>query len=755
MQQPTAQTGRMKRTGRTGRMRRTGSMIIAALLSTTAWLPLAQAAPPQVGSIEDDIVILCTNDVHCSIDHEVDEEGNVTHLGYAGVAAYKEEMEQQYSPEQVTLVDAGDAIQGNAIGTLSNGSYLVDLMNQVGYDFAVPGNHEFDYGMDVFQERKEQAKYSYLSANFQDKNGDTVCKPYEIVDYGKTQIAYLGICTPETLTKSAPIHFQDDKGNYIYNFCEAEGKLYEAVQKAVDEARNEGADYVVAIAHLGQEGSSQAWRSDTVLANTTGIDVLLDGHSHEQYMKSVPNKEGKDVTLIQTGYQLAALGKVVIDPGAGYITGQLVKGYDKTDEAIAQAVQDVHDELADVLQQEVAQSDVSLVALDAATQEWLVRRQETNLGDFCADAYRVMLNADIGIINGGGIRTDIAAGTVTYEDVINVHPYGNQLCVVEVTGQQVLDILEMSARLYPESNGGFLQVSGLTYDLDPSIPSPVVLGEKQEFIRVDGTRRVSHVMVNEQPLDVAKTYRLATHDYMIKQGGDGYTMFQDCNIVEDEVMLDNEALIHYIQEKLNGVIGADYREVGGQGRIHIAQSAQQPATSTAPAETPEQQPAAPATPAEPPAQQPAIPDASAEPPAQQPAAPATPAEPPEQQPAAPATPAEPPAQQPATPATPVEPPEQQPAAPVAPAEPPTQQPAAPTVPAAPVAPAAPTTTESVSEEQPTTVIYIVRPGDNLWRIAVRHLGSGLRWKDIYKLNRDKIKNPALIYIGQQLILPVK
>ena len=528
----------------------------------------ASAAPAAPDSAQDagnnDIVILHTNDVHCAIDNAI---------GYAGVAAYKAEMEAIYGEDRVTLVDAGDAIQGGAIGTLSKGAFLVDIMNQTGYDIAVPGNHEFDYGMENFLTlAKDRADYQYICANFIDlSTGMGVFPPYKIIDYGDTQIAYIGIDTPESFTKSTPAYFQDEHGNYIYNFCQGNdgADLYNVVQLSVDSARSEGADYIIAIGHLGTEGSYPEWQSASVLGNTAGIDAFIDGHSHEAYSKTIKNKAGKDVLLVQTGSKLSAIGKLVIDPDTGKITDDLITDYETKEPVTEQFISALQEGFNGILDQVVAQTEVSLSSSDPVTGKRLIRNTETNLGDFVADAYRNVMNADIGLANGGGIRADLKQGDLTYEDIINVHPYGNEMCVAEATGQEILDALELGASKYPEEHGGFLQVSGLSYTIDLSVPSSVVRSDEGEFIRVNGAYRVKNVLVNGEPLDLSRTYTVASHNYMLKNGGDGYVMFKDNNLIKDCTMLDNEALIEYITKNLGGSVGKEYADPYGQGRITI------------------------------------------------------------------------------------------------------------------------------------------------------------------------------------------
>ena len=630
---------------------------LPAVLTLTMALTMAAPALAAEGTEAqegNDIVILHTNDVHCGI-----EDG----LTYAGVSAYARAMEEQYGAENVTLVDAGDAVQGGPIGTLTRGEYLVDIMNQVGYDIFVPGNHEYDYQMPRMLELMDMLDATVVSSNFLDlSTGESVFAPYTILSYGDVDVAYVGITTPESFTKSTPAYFQDEDGSYLYSFCEDESgqALYDNVQASVDAARTEGADYVVAVAHLGVDVSSAPWRSTDVIANTHGIDVMIDGHSHTTIDgQEVLNEDGETVLLNQTGTKLSALGQVVIDPDTGEISAGLITEYQERDPDTQAFVDSINQEFSIILSQVVASTDVALTTVDPSTGERIIRSQETNLGDLCADAYREVLDADVGLINGGGIRADIAAGEITYEDIISVHPYNNQATSVRVTGQQLLDALELGARYTPYENGGFLHVSGLTYTIDTTIPSSVVTDVQDNFVRVDGAYRVKDVMVGGEPLDLERTYVVASHDYMLLSGGDGMTMFDGAEVVKDRVMPDSEVLIQYIRDYLGGVVGQEYADPYGQGRITIL-------TETA-TETPEQ--------------------------------------PAEEIPAEPEPPAEP-----ETPAQP-------------------EQPAG------------------------NSQTYTVQSGDCLWNIAARELGSGLRWSEIYELNRDILSDPDRIQIGQELVLP--
>ena len=517
----------------------------------------------------NDIVILHTDDAHCGVNDN---------LGYAGVAAYKAEMQKTHN--YVALVDCGDAIQGESIGTLSAGAYLVDIMNEVGYDFATFGNHEFDYKLPQLAKLTKQAKYQYLACNFKyigKGTSDLNYKPYEIVTYGDKKVAFIGIVTPESFTKSTPAYFQDESGNYIYSFSEDETgtALYETVQKTVDEARAAGADYVIAMGHLGNEGITDRWTSKAVIANTTGIDAVLDGHDHIAGVQKVANKDGKQIVLTEPGTKFENLGKLTIKTD-GTITAELIspKEFTEKDAGITAYITKLTDTFKEYVSKVVAKSSIALPDKDENGNR-LVRNHETALGDLCADAFRVMMDADIGIMNGGSIRKPIKAGDITLDNILSVFPWGNLPCKMEVTGQTVLDMLEMGAINYPEESGGFLSVSGLKYTIMAGVPSSIELTDKGEFSKVAGKYRVTNVQVlnkktNEyEPLDLNKTYTLGGIDYTILYCGDGFTMFNDSKVLKagDASYTDAQMIVDYIENKLGGTIGEEYAKP--QGRISV------------------------------------------------------------------------------------------------------------------------------------------------------------------------------------------
>ena len=545
---------------------------LAFLLALTMLLGVGALAEEDAPLFQQDVMVLFTSDVHCGIE---------SNFGYAGLAMVRDAYKN--AGYHVLLVDNGDSIQGEPVGTMTTGEANVKLMNAVGYDIATMGNHEFDYGMERFFELSKMANFPYVSCNF-NKGGELQFAPYVIKEFDGVKIAFVGISTPKTLTSSTPKYFQDENGNFIYGFFEDEtGEgLYNAVQKAVDDARAEGATFVVALAHLGNEDECRPFTYADVIANTTGINALLDGHSHDTNHVEMRNKARETVLRQGCGTKMEGIGylKIAAKDGAmkagvmmwnndDFNATQLYQLDTDVTKAVAEATETLNVKLAEV----VAKTDVELTINDpvAVTEDGkavrIIRNAETNLGDLCADAYRYVSGADIAFVNGGGIRVSIKEGDITLNDILKVHPFGNALCVCEATGQQILDALEFGAKDVPGEFGGFLQVSGLTYEIHTSVPSSVKLDEKGLFVGVEGEYRVKNVMVGGEPLDLEKIYTLASHNYMLQGQGDGYTIFEDNVYTQESVMLDNQVLITYITEGLGGVVGAEYANPYGQGRI--------------------------------------------------------------------------------------------------------------------------------------------------------------------------------------------
>ena len=545
--------------------------ILCLLLALTMLLcGVSAVAEEETAGLTKDLMILFTSDVHCGIDQG---------WGYAGLYAVKQQLEKSYN---VLLVDDGDAIQGEPVGTMTKGSAIIDLMNAVGYDVAIPGNHEFDYGMDTFMSLTEQANFPYISCNFT-HNDELVFPAYIIKEVEGVKIGFIGITTPETITKATPKYFQDEDGNYVYSFMEdgTGEKLYAAVQSAVDAARADGADYVIAIAHLGNEAASSPYNYADVLGNTTGIDAMVDGHSHDTDQLVMKNKNGEDVIRAACGTKLEGIGYVTISAKDGSLSYGLYTWKNEVsapellgiENEVSTAVTNATAALNEKLAQVVAKTEVDLTISDPEAKDAngsairIIRNAETNLGDLCADAYLDQTGADVAIVNGGGIRASIKAGNITLNDILKVHPYGNQIYVLEVTGQQILDALEFASRNVPNENGSFLQVAGMTYEIHTYIASSCTTDEKGNFTGVTGEYRVKNVKVGGEDLDLTKTYKLAGHDHTLISYGGGMTMFKGSKVLQKNVKLDNQVLIDYIVDTLGGVVGEAYANPYGQGRI--------------------------------------------------------------------------------------------------------------------------------------------------------------------------------------------
>ena len=536
-------------------MKKSMRMLALALcfLLVFGLFPTVRAEETPVLASEDDIVVYYTNDVHTYIDGT---------LSYDNIADLKTETAKQAAG--VLLVDAGDHVQGTAYGSMDKGETIIDLMNAAGYDLATLGNHEFDYGMERALELVGMANYDYISCNFyhivDGYEGTTVLPAVYYADFGETRIAFVGITTPETYTKTTPAYFQDENGNYIYGIHGGtKGRaLYDAVQMAVDDARGlYGADLVVALGHLGDDKASQPWTSEEVIANTYGIDAFIDGHSHSTVpSKLVKNMDGKDVLLTQTGEYFGAIGKMVIKAD-GTITTELITEWTGSDEKVAAIKNDWMTEIDTQLGQVIGHLDVTLDNYNAEGGR-LVRKQETNTGAFAADALYYLfdnmdLDVDVAIMNGGGVRNKAITGDFTYKTAKEIHTFGNVACLQTVTGQQLLDALEWGAKDAPDKeNGGFLHVSGMTYEIDLSVPSTVQKDENGVWTGgPTGEYRVKNVKINQDgqwvDLDLNAEYNLAGYNYTLRDLGDGFAMFDGAVNVLDYVMEDYMVLANYIQ----------------------------------------------------------------------------------------------------------------------------------------------------------------------------------------------------------------
>ena len=498
---------------------------------------------------KSDVTILYTNDVHTYIDKQSPK------LTYAAIADLKQSY--QNAGKDVLLVDAGDHVQGTAYGSMDEGASIIKLMNAAGYDVATPGNHEFDYGMDRAKAIMKEADFPYLSCNWVDlRTTLRVLPSVKVFVRGGRRIAFVGVTTPETFTKSTPAYFMDKaQRKYIYDIQGGEDgkKLYDAVQKAIDKAKLL-ADVVIGLGHLGVDPSSSPWTSEEVIAHTSGFDAFIDGHSHTvMENKQVQDASGKAVTLTQTGSYFANVGEMTI-AAYGTITTKLIPTHEGMDAGIAAMQTGWVNTVDDMLGEKIAVGDSDFYVSDPATGKRRIRSAETNLGDFVADGIYAYFNeveklhCDVAIMNGGGIRADVPAGDWTFKTCKQVSPFGNVACLMSVTGKQIQDALEFAARFAGEGgkeNGGFLQVAGATYEIHTDIPNTVQTDEKNVWIgSATGTPRVQNVKIYDKasgsylPLDPGATYALAGMNYTLRNLGDGFAMFDGAELIKDYVSED-------------------------------------------------------------------------------------------------------------------------------------------------------------------------------------------------------------------------
>ena len=503
-----------------------------------------------------DVTILYTNDVHTYIDNKSPKPT------YAAIAALKKSIED--TGRDVLLVDAGDHIQGTAYGSMDDGATIIELMNEAGYDLATPGNHEFDYGMARAKAVIQEADFPYVSCNWVDlRTGFNVLPSVKFFFVGGRKIAFVGVTTPETFTKSTPAYFMNDaQTKYIYDILGGEDgqKLYDAVQEAIDKAEFWGADTIIGLGHLGVDPSSSPWTSEEVIAHTHGFTAFIDGHSHTVMAnKQVTDASGKAVTLTQTGSYFKNIGKMTVGAD-GTITTELINTYEGLDAAVAATASNWISAVDDMLGEEIAVGNQKFYINDPATGKRRIRSGETNLGDFVADGIYTYFNeieelhCDIAIMNGGGIRTDVEAGPWSFKTCKTVSPFGNVACLMSVTGQQIQDALEFGARFAGaegKENGGFLQVAGARYTIHPMIPNTVQTNDKNVWTGSAATPRVSNVEIYDKttgtykPLDPNATYALAGMNYTLRNLGDGFAMFDGATLIKDYVSEDYLVMSSY------------------------------------------------------------------------------------------------------------------------------------------------------------------------------------------------------------------
>ena len=554
------------------------SFFAAVLLVVLTACGTKQAATTEVansgvsvkGNLLHDVTLLVTSDIHAGVDDGIT---------LAGVYELKEKYEEE--GDYTLLIDDGDLLQGGLLSSVSKGMDLMDIANSIDYDVMTFGNHEFDYGMGQFLTNAAKLNNQYISCNF-NKNGKLVFKPYVIKQFDGVKFAFVGINTPDTLTTSTPKYFQDVNGKFIYGFFQGNNgeTLYAKVQEAIDSAKAEGAEHIIAVAHIGQKETSGPYKYTDIISHTTGFDVFLDGHSHDTDQVTMKDKAGRDVFRMGVGTKLGCVGRVTFTPD-GKIDHELIT-YNKPAEGeepvkynnpISRFVEKMNAKIDESMSEVIGTTEFPLYIYDPVAKDdagkpiRIIRRVETNLGNLVADAYKVRTGAECAYTNGGGIRVNIEAGDIKLSDVKNVQPFGNIVCLLEVTGQQILDAMEWGCHVNPKESGGFPQVSGITFEIDTAIADPCKVDDNGMCIGIEGERRVKNLKINGTPVDPAKKYKLATLSYTALNHGDGYTAFDGCTVLEEGIAEDYTVIVDYIKEDLGGKIPEKYKDPYGEGRI--------------------------------------------------------------------------------------------------------------------------------------------------------------------------------------------
>ena len=526
--------------------------------------------------LSDDIIILHTNDVHCSL---------MSNIGYDGLMLYKKELQKKY--KYILTVDVGDHAQGDPIGLLSKGKEIINIMNKIGYDIALLGNHEFDYGLEVLYKNEEKLNCGYICANFcYKKNKTSIFPEYKIVEIGGKKIGFIGILSPQTLTKTYLIKILDEKGEFIYDFLTAnEGEeLYNTTQKYIDEIKNKGADYIIILSHLGNDddNSPNEYTSIKLLSHINGVDAILDGHTHKVYTIKSADKDGKNFPITQTGTKLSNIGVLKIKTN-GTILSEIISEIPEPEEKdyaekvkrnnkerwvdieMKNFINEIIDSYSDALNEIIGYIDYDLI-LNFEPFIYLSTSEESGLLNLITDAIRDKGKGEINIINSGSIRADLKKGNITYKDIIHILPFFKEIIIKEILGKDILDALEYGVRYLPKKSSKFPHVSGISFKVDLSIESTVEVDDEEKFVKVNGARRVYDVKVGKEDLNLNRKYRVSIDNY-IGTGGDGYSMFAKYEEVDTTLSVLYEALITFIKEKLNGKIPDYYKTI--QGRIII------------------------------------------------------------------------------------------------------------------------------------------------------------------------------------------
>ena len=525
---------------------------------------------------KNDIAIIHINDVHCGVNKTI---------GYDGFVLYRDELKKKY--KHVLAVDLGDHIQGGTLGAISHGEAIIKIMNKVEFNVSIIGNHEFDYGIDQLFKLKKDLKNNYICANFcYNKNKSSIFEPYKILEVEDKKIAFIGVLTPYTFYKSSLSNIKDENGEAIYDLLnENHGqKLYDIVQNYINEVKNEkGANYVILLAHFGLN-STEDYTSDLLLKNLEGVDIVLDGHTHLVYNTTSKDKTNKDIHITQSGTKLQSIGLLILKNDGSIISENIdkVPAPEDTEKSriikrggeerwvnteMNQFINSVWDEYKDELNTIIGKSNFNLIVNPVDSHHSTCRIEECTIGNIVADAVKDAGYAECSIIAGNLFKDNLYKGYITWGKLINILPYFNSIFVKQLPGQIILDFLEAGVSKLPDYLSQFPQVSGITFDVDTNVASPVITDENGIFVKIEGSRRVSNVKINGKSLDLNKIYTVSLSDYIANGGNGLYNMLTEYEVFNQSFLTDSDAASYFIKNNLNGKIPKKYKEQ--QGRINI------------------------------------------------------------------------------------------------------------------------------------------------------------------------------------------
>jgi len=522
-----------------------------------------------------DIVIIHLNDVHCGFNETI---------GYDGFVLYRDYLKTKY--KNVITVDVGDHSQGGVLGAITDGEAVIEIMNKVGFDVVTIGNHEFDYGVEQLHKLNSLTSTKYISLNVcYKKNKTKLFEPSKIIEVGNKKIGFIGLVTPLAFSKTYLSNLKESDGSPIYNLFSDKEEMYTAIQEEADDLKNnKKVDYVILLTHVGM--NKEEYTSNEILSKVQNIDAVFDGHTHDAYNTTSKDKSNKDIPITQTGTKLAHIGQLIIKQDGKLLTENIAKVPEPTDKTDAteikrggdnrwvdknmnEFINQIYEKYASELNIIYGHSDFdfNITSSDEnAPHQVKCRYQECTLGNLLSDAFVNVTSANLSIVNGGNVRTNLLKGDITRKQLIDVSPFFNSIFVKEVTGEAILNALEFGVSNLPKAFGGFPQVSGCTYYVNTSINSTVEKDANGMFIKVGGDRWVSNVKINGKPLNLSQKYNLSSSEFILG-GGDGYSMFGEFPIVNESIFADSDVLGYYIKNDLKGEIPSKYQEL--QNRINL------------------------------------------------------------------------------------------------------------------------------------------------------------------------------------------